>query len=275
MMSAHNFFDIDGIKMHYIDQGSGDPILMLHGNPTWSYFYRALTKSLSKANRVVVPDHIGMGLSDKPQDVTYNLAFHIRNIEQLIKRLNLKDITLVVHDWGGAIGFGYAVNHIENVKRIVILNTSAFFDERIPKRIKMCRGALGRFLVQGLNLFAKAATLMTTEAKLPKEVRQAYLEPYDSYKNRIGIYSFIKDIPVEPQHETRQLLDSMESRLHEIKSDILILWGGKDFCFTEHFFNRWKGFFPAAKSRLFKNAGHYILEDAPDDVLWEIGEFIK
>jgi len=261
--------------MHYIDEGEGDPILMLHGNPTWSYFYRNLVKGLSKTNRVIVPDHIGMGLSDKPQNAAYSLDFHIKNLELLIEHLHLKNIILTVHDWGGAIGFGYVVNHLENVKKIVILNSTAFYDAKIPLRIKVCCGAFSKLLTQRLNLFAKAATFMSTTKKLAPETKQGYLLPYNSFSDRIGIYTFLKDIPIKPEQKTRHLLDSIEARLHEITSDILILWGKKDFCFTEHYFNRWKEFFPSAKARLYENAGHYILEDVPDEVLKEIGEFVQ
>ena len=274
MVNPDKYFNIDGAKMHYIDSGEGDPIVMLHGNPTWSYYYRTLIENLSTSNRVIAPDHIGMGLSEKPQNADYCLAFHIQNLEKLIEHLDLKNITLIVHDWGGAIGFGYAANYPQKVKKIVILNTSAFFDERIPKRILMCRGVFGKFLVLRLNVFAKAATIMATVKELPKEVKKEYLRPYDTYENRIGIYTFLRDIPVRADHKTRQILDDIEKKLYLLPSDILILWGGKDFCFTKHYFDRWKAIFPNAKATYYTNAGHYILEDVPDEVVKEIKEFI-
>lgn len=280
--------------MHYIDRGpgggacgSGDAaaqaddgrsssaIVMLHGNPTWSYFYRNLVEGLYESHRVIAPDHIGMGLSDKPQDAAYDLAFHIDNLERFIEHLDLKSITLVVHDWGAAIGFGYAVNHPDKVEKIIVLNSAAFYDPAIPKRIALCRGPVGKFLVQRLNLFARAATSMTTVNKLSKDTKAAYLRPYADYMSRIGIYSFLADIPVEPNHQTRPLFDAIEARLPDIQSELLILWGKKDFCFTEHFYQRWKAIFPAAQSRLFENAGHYILEDIPNEALKEIKEFIS
>jgi len=274
-MDLYKFFDNNGMKMHYVDQGSGDVIVMLHGNPTWSFFYRSLIDGLSKTNRIIAPDHIGMGLSDKSLRADYSLAFHIDNIEKLIEYLKLKDITLIVHDWGGAIGFGYTVKNLQNVKKIVVLNSAAFFDKRVPWWIALCRSFLGSFLVRRLNLFAKAATRMAACTKLSKEIRTKYLEPYDTFENRIGIYNFIRDIPMKKKHRTRQLLDSIESRLAEIKSEILILWGARDFCFTKHFYNRWKAFFPFAKTKLYENAGHYILEDTPSEVLKEIEEFLR
>jgi len=272
---CEKYFEINETRMHYIDQGTGEAIVMLHGNPTWSFYYRTLIHGLSKTNRVIVPDHIGMGLSDKPQDANYSLAFHIENIEKLIEHLELKNITLIVHDWGGAIGFGYTVNNLSNVKKIVVLNSSAFYDSKVPWRIAFCRNFLGSFMVRRLNLFAIAATRMAAYTKLPKEIRAKYLEPYDNFENRIGIYTFLRDIPMEKEHRTRKLLDSIESGLSTISSEVLILWGARDFCFTEHFYERWKTFFPNAKTKLFENAGHYILEDAPVEVLKEIEEFVR
>ena len=122
--SSHYLKLQDGLKLHYVDEGNGSPIVMLHGNPTWSFFYRNLIKHFSGSNRVVVPDHMGMGLSDKPQDYQYTLENHINNLETLIANLGLEDITLVVHYWGGAIGFGYATRNLEKVKKVVIMNTA-------------------------------------------------------------------------------------------------------------------------------------------------------
>jgi len=274
-MDLCKVFNNNGIRMHYVDQGQGDVIVMLHGNPTWSFFYRRLINSLSKTNRIIAPDHIGMGLSDKPQNADYSLAFHIDNFEKLVEHLKLDDITLIVHDWGGAIGFGYAVNHLHNVRKIVVLNSAAFFDSRIPWRIAFCKSFLGSFMVRRLNLFAQAATCMAVFKKLPKDVRAKYLEPYDSFENRIGIYTFLRDIPMNKEHRTRILLDNIESRLSEIKAEVLILWGARDFCFTRHYYERWKVIFPLAKTKLYANAGHYILEDVPGEVLKEIEEFLR
>jgi len=274
-IESYRYYDNNGIKMYYVDQGWGDVIVMLHGNPTWSFFFRGLIEGLSKTNRVIAPDHIGMGFSDKPQSADYSLAFHIDNLERLIEHLKLKDITLIVHDWGGAIGFGYTVNHLQNVRKIVILNSSAFYDPRVPWRIALCTSFLGSFLVRRLNLLVKAAVRMAVCAKLPNETRAKYLEPYDTFDNRIGVYAFLRDIPMKKEHRTRQLLDYIESRLGEIDSEILILWGAGDFCFTRHFFDRWRAFFPLARTKLYENAGHYILEDVPGEVLQEIEEFMR
>ncbi len=134
-----NFLDLDGLKYHYLDEGTGANLLMLHGNPTWSFYYRNLILGLKDEYRILAPDHIGCGLSDKPQQYNYTLARHIANLEILIDKLKLKDITLVLHDWGGAIGMGFAVKHPELVKRFVIFNTAAFLMPEIHFLLKICR----------------------------------------------------------------------------------------------------------------------------------------
>ena len=135
-------FPCGSARMSYVDEGprSDEGVLLVHGNPTWSFFFRELIGRLASAGmRCVAPDHIGMGLSDKPGDYPYRLAVHIANIEGLVAALGLRRVHLVVHDWGGAIGFGLAVRHPGSVGRIVILNTAAFPSPRIPLRISLCR----------------------------------------------------------------------------------------------------------------------------------------
>ena len=177
-----------GHKLHYIDEGQngGETFLMLHGNPTWSFYYRNLINEFSQNSRVVVPDHIGCGLSDKPQDYEYSLENHISNVEDLVKELGLKDITLVVHDWGGAIGFGFATRHPDLVKRVVILNTAAYTSDYIAPQINICRiPVLGEKVIRTFNAFAYPATFMAVEKKLPKNAKKGFLYPYNNYRNRI------------------------------------------------------------------------------------------
>ncbi len=260
---------------HYIDEGSGDAILMLHGNPTWSFYYRELIRFFSERYRVVVPDHIGSGLSEKPEKWTYRLEDHIGNIERLVEKLNLKNITLVIHDWGGAIGMGFATRHPELVKRLVILNTAAFYLKDIPKRIQFCRiPLLGEWFVRQLNGFAYPATWMASVQGLPESVKQGYLYPYNSYQNRVGVSRFVRDIPLETDHPTYATLRKIEENLKKLNLPTLILWGGQDFCFHKAFFERWKQIYPHARAVWFENAGHYVVEDAKDQVLSEIQLFL-
>jgi pimeloyl-ACP methyl ester carboxylesterase len=271
-----NFLHLGEHNLHYVDEGQGRPILMLHGNPTWSFYYRNLIQTFSPKFRTIVPDHMGCGMSDKPQDYDYSLETHIQNAYQLIKFLDLKKIILIVHDWGGAIGFGLVTRYPELFDRIVILNTAAYPSEHIPQRINLLRqGKLGEWLTRKLNLFAWPATFMTTEKKLTKEVKAGYLLPYDSWENRIAVARFVQDIPMEKSHKTFKTMSDIEARLKTLQHPKLILWGGKDFCFNQHFFEKWVEIYPDASAHWYAKAGHYILEDALDEVSGQIWDFIK
>lgn len=273
---SSQYLDIDSNQYHYIDEGKGDPVLMVHGNPTWSFYYRKLASDLKNNNRVIVPDHIGCGFSDKPQDYEYTLENHISNLTKLVKFLELKDITLVVHDWGGAIGFGLATRFPKLIKRIVILNTAAFRSNRIPFTIGLCKNKFfGKFIVQKFNAFAWPATFMAPKKKLSSSVKKAYLAPYGNVKNRIAIAEFVKDIPMDEAHRSYKTLSEIESKLESLTCPKIILWGGKDFCFNDEFFKKWQSIYPDAFYKYYKNAGHYILEDESVDVIKNIKDFME
>lgn len=268
-----HYFSIQQNKMHYLDEGSGENVLCLHGNPSWSFYFRELVKDLSKNYRVIAPDHLGCGLSDKPQNFSYTLEDHIANVEKLILHLNLNKITLIVHDWGGPIGMGLALKQRDRIHKLVILNTAAFLSKDIPKRIASLR-TWTDFFIRRANLFCIAALYMTTVKKLPAEVKKAYLAPYSNYKDRIAIASFVKDIPLVPSDISYKTLANIEAGLSSLKVPKLILWGAKDFCFHMGFFKKWKGIYPDAQTHVFENAGHYVLEDEPESSLGKIREFL-
>jgi cis-3-alkyl-4-acyloxetan-2-one decarboxylase len=271
-----HFLRLGDNNLHYVDEGEGTPILMLHGNPTWSFYYRNLIQTFSPKFRTIVPDHMGCGMSDKPQEYDYSLETHIQNAYKLIKFLDLKKIILIVHDWGGAIGFGLATRYPELFDKIVILNTAAYPSEHIPQRINLLRqGKFGEWLTRKWNLFAWPATFMTTQKKLPKKIKDGYLLPYDTWNNRIAVARFVQDIPMDKGHRSYQTLSDIESKLKALKQPKLILWGGKDFCFNQHFFEKWLEIYPDAPAHWYAKAGHYVLEDALDDVCSRIWEFIK
>jgi len=268
--------DLDGLKYNYLDEGDGpETMLMLHGNPTWSFFYRDLVKKYSEKYRVVVPDHIGCGLSDKPQDYQYTLENHISNVVKLVESLDLKNITLFVHDWGGAIGSGTAQRLKERFKRLVIFNTAAFVSNDIPFRISLCRlPVIGKFIVRCFNAFAGPATFMTTQKPLPSKVKAAFLLPYDNWHNRIATHEFVRDIPLEENHRSRETLQKIDSGLKDLKDlPMLICWGKHDFCFHTGFMKIWQERFPDAESHEF-DAGHYLLEDKFDEISSTIDSFL-
>lgn len=266
---------INGFNLSYLDEGEGPVIVMLHGNPTWSYFYRNLVVRLRHRYRIIVPDHLGCGLSDKPQDHDYTLANHIDNIEELLRQLDIDRYSLVVHDWGGAIGMGLAVRDPRRLVSSVVMNTAAFLSSRIPLRINVCRvPLLGDIIIRGLNGFAWPATFMAVTKKMAPEIVRGYLAPYDSWTNRIATHRFVQDIPLSSHHRSYQTLAGIDKGLAGLQDKpMMIAWGGKDFCFTEEFYDQWTARFPEAEKYYFAEAGHYLLEDAGDLIIPLIDKF--
>lgn len=264
------------VSMSYVDEGQGDVILCVHGNPTWSYFYRNLIRRFKKNYRVIAPDHIGMGLSDQPEHYAYNLEQHVQNLTELINKLDLKNITIVAHDWGGAISMGYAVNHPQNIKKIILMNTAAFRSSFIPKRINILKTPIiGKFLIEKFNLFAYPATFMAVEKPLKKSIKKGFLFPYKKTSSRMAITSFVHDIPMNEKHPTYNYLKNIEEKLKVLTCPIYLLWGAKDFCFNLSFLNQWKEFFPKAKVDIYPHYGHYLLEDAGEDILNKMESFLE
>ena len=254
--------------MNYLDEGndqSGTPTLFLHGNPTWSFFYRQLLVNWRNKTRCIAPDHLGCGLSDKPSlnDFPYTLETHAKNIRELVDNLGIHEFNLVVHDWGGAIGFNAFLDCSHRIKKIVLLNTAAFPSPDVPKRILLCRTPiLGEFFVRALNGFALPATWMATTKGLSKDVKYGFLFPYNSWTNRLAVWRFVKDIPVEPNHPTKQALEKTANSLQNFtKTPAIACWGLDDFCFHEQFLNEWEKRWPQLQSHRFNDTGHYLLED--------------
>lgn len=268
-----------GARLSYLDEGprSSEAVLMLHGNPTWSFYYRDLVRAISPHLRCIVPDHVGMGLSEKPEDYDYTLATRIADIAALVEALRLQRVHLVVHDWGGAIGYGFAARHPELIGRMVILNTAAFRHARIPRRIALCKlPVIGPALVRGLNGFAGPATTMAMHRRrLSPAEKRGYLWPYDSWKNRVAVSAFVQDIPMQPEDRSWETLAETEIGLGQfVRHPALVVWGGRDFCFNDPILERWRTTFPQAAVHRFADAGHYVLEDAREEVVPLIKEFL-
>jgi pimeloyl-ACP methyl ester carboxylesterase len=267
--------DRDGLRYHYLDEGAGEPVVMVHGNPTWSFYFRHLLHGLRDCHRIVVPDHIGCGLSDKPGDdrYDYTLSSRVADLEALLDHLGLREgLTLVLHDWGGMIGMAYASRHPERIRRLVILNTAAFrlpAGKRLPWSLWLFRNTpLGSFLVRGLNAFCRGAARACVTRPLPAEVRRAYLAPYDSWKNRIAVLRFVQDIPLRPGDRAYEEVRTVEEGLHRFRGvPMLICWGGRDFVFDGDFLAEWQRHFPEAEVHRFPDAGHYVLEDVGAEIL--------
>ena len=265
-----------GHRMHYVDEGPHDApvVLMLHGNPTWSFYWRRLISALRPSHRVIAPDHIGCGKSDKPGDDTYSyrLAERVEDIEALVEQLGLRDVTLAVHDWGGMIGMSWADRHPDLVARLLVLNTAAFpmpSTKRLPASLWLARDTMaGALLVRGFNAFARGATrLAVTRVKLPKEVRDGLCAPYDSWDHRRAVLRFVQDIPLREGDPSFSLVRDVGERLHQFNDrPVLICWGDRDFVFDEHFLRVWKSALPDAEIHQFPDCGHYVLEDAPAEI---------
>lgn len=264
-----------GHTLSTVDEGQGPVVVLLHGNPTWSFFYRNLIQTLKKNHRVIAPDHLGMGLSDKPQDYDYCLDHHVENLKELLDQLDVKEFSMVVHDWGGAIGFSVAVDRPEALKKAVIMNTAAFPSPVIPFRINICRHKVfGEKIIRGLNGFAWPATFMAVKKPLSSLVKKGYLFPYDSYQNRIATARFVQDIPMKKSHPSFERLQKTGSALSKLTVPKLILWGEKDFCFNGEFLKEWQSVYPEAQVKTYPDAGHYLIEDETQDVCQRIEQFL-
>ncbi|MDY6905740.1 MAG: alpha/beta fold hydrolase [Thermodesulfobacteriota bacterium] len=279
-----NYMTVNGFQYHYVDEGRGEPLLMLHGNPTWSFYYRELIKRFSPSYRVLCPDHIGCGLSEKPPATAYGyrLENRVADLEAFIRQLDIKEkITLIVHDWGGFIGCAFALRNLDRIRRIVITNTAAFLkmkDKSLPLRLRMLRH-ITPFAVPAIlggNLFCRTALYMAPRKRLSKDVKAGLIAPYNSWKNRIATLKFVQDIALTPSDPSYKMGKFLDDNLNEL-SDVpmLICWGMHDFVFDRSYLEEWRRRFPETACHEFENAGHYLLEDEPDAVGDCIEKFIN
>lgn len=266
------------LLQHYVDEGprTDEATLFVHGNPTWSFAFRRAIRALASERRCVALDHVGCGLSDKPSDFRYTLAEHVANLERLVLALGLERIHLVVHDWGGPIGLGFARRHPGRIARITITNTAAFaLDGALPLRLSACRWPVfGALAIRGLNAFARAATWMAVERPLAPRVKRGYLLPYDSWANRIATHEFVRDIPLAPGDPAFEELAAIERDLTLFEAvPVQLLWGARDFVFTTKFLAEWRRHFPRATVACWEDAGHYLFEDRAEDFVAALRAF--
>jgi haloalkane dehalogenase len=300
-----------GIALSYLDEGprDGEVVVMLHGNPSWSYYWRHLVLGLrdpaaGKAYRCIVPDHVGMGLSDKPDDAAaaspraahgrasvaggrtpgatydYTLQSRVDDLETLLDRLGITGpVTLAVHDWGGMIGFGWALSHMAQVERLVVLNTAAFplpAAKPMPWQLSLGRDSrIGGWLIRRFNLFARGAAWLGTQRRLPAAVRRAYIAPYSGWRNAIATLRFMQDIPLREGDPAWPLVAEAGRRLHEFADrPAFIGWGLRDFVFDRHFLEGFRRALPDAEVHAFEDAGHYVLEDRHEVLVPAIRAFL-
>jgi cis-3-alkyl-4-acyloxetan-2-one decarboxylase len=279
------FADINGRRMHYLEGGKehAEKIVMIHGNPSWSFYYRHLFTALTDNYHCIVPDHVGMGLSDKPAkgDYEFTLKQRVDDLDALLSSLGVdNNLTLIVHDWGGMIGMAYATRYPDKIKRLVISNTAGFHipkGKQIPWQLKLSRTPIiGSLLIQGLNAFCRGGVIQcVTRKPMSKEVKNAYLAPYDNWGHRFSVLRFVEDIPLGKEHPTHAMVDEVDNNLQQFSNlPMLVCWGLNDFVFDVHYLNEWKKRMPDAEYHEY-DAGHYLLEDAGDEVIPVIQTFLK
>lgn len=279
----HYFQHEHGFRQHYLDEGEGPVLLMVHGNPTWSFYYRNVVQALSKSYRCIVPDHIGCGFSDKPnaQAYPYSLKNRIEDLQALMDHLNIDGpVSLLLHDWGGAIGMGWAVENSDQVSRIALLNTAAFTippEKKLPKTLALVRNSsFGAWLVNHLNAFAAGASYIGFKKPVSKAVRQGYVAPYDSPENRVATLRFVQDIPLSESDPAYKTLAQIEQKLPLFDTrPVQIFWGLKDFVFDRIILNHWQKIWPQAEVSAYEDCGHYVLEDAKDRIIPDLEQFLS
>ena len=280
--SSH-FETIGGHQYHYVEEGKGDPVVMLHGNPTWSFYYRELIRKLSLDFHCLAPDHIGCGYSDKPGDATYSytLEQRVNDLEAFLEKKGIThNIHFVLHDWGGIIGMTYAHKHPTSIKKIVLLNTAAFHlpkEKKLPVALWFFRTWFGGFIIRAFNAFSGLATIEGAKRiKLPKDVRRGLTAPYNSWKNRIATQRFVQDIPLKPGDPEYKIVTEVQEHLDQFwNTPTLIAWGMKDRVFDKHFLNTWIKYLPTARVFRFEDSGHYILEDQQEAIGKLVLDFFK
>ncbi|NIR00927.1 MAG: alpha/beta fold hydrolase [Gemmatimonadales bacterium] len=275
-----HYVEIEGHRLHYVDEGSGDPVLLFHGNPTWSFLYRKFIPEIAKTHRAVAPDYLGFGMSDKPKDGDYTIAAHIDRLTRFIEALGLEQITPVMQDWGGPIGFAYAVDYPDNIKRLVILNTSVFTGRTagIPLVLRMMRApVLGELLVKGLNLFINGFLRGPGTAQpISKAALAGYRYPYPTWHSRTAILAFPREISLTVEERNGKLIQEVENKLPSLKHrPALIIWGEKDPVFSLDDAERFRAAFPDHEFHSLPDASHYLQEDRPDFIVPKIVDFMN
>lgn len=274
------FADAAGVRLHYVDEGAREaaPVLMLHGNPTWSYMYRVPIRMLTEAgHRCVAFDHMGFGGSDKPPHLAaYSLERHVENAIALIEALDLHEITLVAHDWGGPIGLGAALRLRERFRALVLMNTWAWeLPSFVPPFLREFRtDGLGEILALAGNLVVESIPGGMRRRDVDPAMMEAYRAPFPDYWSRVGTLAFPRDIPLTERDPSAQLLSRIHDGLRELELPLLMIWGMRDRVFQPVFLDQWRELFPDARVVELEDASHYLVEDQPEPIARELADFL-
>jgi pimeloyl-ACP methyl ester carboxylesterase len=280
---SHGFAQTPHGRMHYAEAGAGAPVLCLHGNPTWSFLYRNFARELASDARVIAPDLIGFGLSHKlPDPEDYSIEGHVDDVAALVEQLDLRDVTLVMQDWGGPIGLGVALRHPDRVRALVVMNTIGFVPDgsngSFPLPLRVLRTPLlGEQLVQGFGVFNRVfvpAGIARPERR-GELVRRAYDDVQGNWPERAGTLAFPRLLPTGPDDPVVPLLEAEDRYLAQFRGPVLIAWGMRDVAFGPDILAQWRERFPDAPVLELPNAGHYLQEDAWEEIVPAIRELLR
>lgn len=279
---APHYYSAHGCDIHYVDEGSGEPLVMLHGDPTWGYLYRHFIPPLSQHYRCIVPDQMGMGKSAVPQDrERYRLEQHCANLEALLLHLDTQNITLVLHDWGGPVGLGFATRHPGRIKRLVLMNTWAFAPwpgGPFPRLLELIRSDRGEAFVLKKNGYLEPALTGTTfhREKLTATVMEAYRAPFPTPESRLALLCWSRDIPVQETDASYAEMKRIEQGLSQFNNiPILLVWGMQDPVLSPSVLFRWQQIYSHATTYKIEDASHFLQEDAPERIVPRIEAFLK
>jgi haloalkane dehalogenase len=277
---APRYLQAGDVRLHYVDEGpsGAPPLLLLHGNGTWSYYFRRTIADLTaRGHRCVATDHMGFGRSDKPPRLQrYHLKAHVDNVVRVIDELDLRQIVLVLHDWGGPIGLGAALERLDRIRAVVALNTWAWeLPSFLPPFLREFRTeGLGEILALAGNLFVEAIPGGMAKRQVDPVMMEAYRAPFPDYWSRVGMLAFQRDIPLSERERSAPVMADIHRRLPDLGLPFLFVWGMRDRVFQPVFLDQWRELLPDARVVEVEDAAHFVLEDRPDAVNAAIGDFV-
>lgn len=271
-----NYLDVGTGAMHYVDEGEGPPVLFVHGTPSWSFLWRNLIQGLREGHRCVAPDHLGYGLSDKPTDpAVLGVKAHAERLIRLIEELDLRDVTLVVHDFGGPIGLACALRQPERISRVVVMNSwlwSNAGNKEVETASRLLGGPVGRFLYTRLNFSARflLRNAFADKSRLSQRVHGHYLAPFATVEERLAPWVLAGELTA-----ANDWYAELWRQRDRLPRELLLVWGMADRLMPTAHLTRWQQAFPHARTVPLEGVGHFVPEEAPAETLAAIREFME